>query len=148
MTARKRCLSDTTGLIHLSTLRDCGSTHKICTGLSQTGSPALRLGSEKWHLTPNNKSYLQLILLAKGNSVFSNGISLDIDMRQASSPRIVDQPKINSMVFWSILYFVFLCYHIFLFYFFGLLLVCFDFSGVCFFSCFAFVSCFILFYSR
>lgn len=44
------------------------------------GIPARRLGSGKWHLIPNNKSYLQLILLAKGNSVFSNGISLDIDL--------------------------------------------------------------------
>lgn len=61
------------------------------------GIPSTETG--KWHLTPNNKSYLQLILLAKENSVYSNGISLDIDLGKPQAQEQLTNPKLTQCYF-------------------------------------------------
>lgn len=77
MAPRNQCLSDTAGLRHIRTHRDCNLTHKTCTGSSLTGVSAG--GGEQAHIpTPKPKAICDRHPLAKENSVPSNGVSLSI----------------------------------------------------------------------
>ena len=75
---KEQGLLDTRGLTYLWTHRDCGGTHRACTGLSQMGS---QCQDGKWIWAPTHK----------GKLVFSNRVSLGIQTTLKGRPHALQQ---------------------------------------------------------
>lgn len=83
-----RTPGNTTGETHMGTHRDCVSTPDTCTGFKPR-VPALRgeSGHRLWSLT---KKYRNGCPLAKGQSIFSNRMSLGLSITLQSMPHAQD----------------------------------------------------------